>query len=102
MTLSFSDPPEDFRYTNQGECVQIEDVDDQSDFSAIREALGMLGFHDNQQQYMFQVLAAILHLGNVEIGSDSQLGRLFDYSKYSRTTIRVLSRIVPRLPLTAL
>lgn len=74
MSCFLSDPAEDFHYINQGGCVQIEDVDDQSDFSAVREALGMLGFQDNQQQRMFQVLAAILHLGNVEIGSDSQLG----------------------------
>ena len=62
-------PPEDFHYTNQGDCVEISDVDDQSELSTTREALRLLGFHDDHQQHMFRVLASILHLGNIEISS---------------------------------
>ena len=64
-------PPEDFHYTNQGDCVVISDVDDESEFSTTREALRLLGFHDDHQQHMFRVLASILHLGNIEISSGS-------------------------------
>lgn len=64
-------PPEDFHYTNQGDCEVIPDVDDESEFSTTREALRLLGFHDDHQQHMFRVLASILHLGNIEISSGS-------------------------------
>lgn len=71
--ILFIGPPEDFHYTNQGGCFQVTDGNDQSDFSTTREALQLLGFHDNQQLHLFRVLAAILHLGNTEIGSSVEL-----------------------------
>ncbi len=61
-------PPTEFHYTNQGGCVQINGVSDQSEFRNTREALRMLGFHDDHEAYLFRVLAAILHLGNVQVG----------------------------------
>lgn len=45
-------------------------MDDQSELSTTREALRLLGFHDDRQQHLFQVLASILHLGNIEITDD--------------------------------
>lgn len=45
-------------------------MDDQSELSTTREALRLLGFHDDHQQHLFQVLASILHLGNIEITDD--------------------------------
>ena len=59
---------ESFHYTSQGECVTINDVNDQSEFNATKEAMQLLGFHGDHLGGMFRVLSAILHLGNVEVG----------------------------------
>ena len=73
MCVSAGDP-EDFYYASMGGCVSIPDIDDQSDFSTLTEALEMLGFHDDQQRHIFRVLASVLHLGNAEISGTQQGG----------------------------
>ena len=70
----FSGPPDSFHYTGQGTCVAIDNVDDQSEFNATREAMKLLGFHDEQLGGVFQVLSAILHLGNVVVGQKKKGG----------------------------
>ena len=45
----------------------IEGVDDNRDFLAMHEAMGMLGISDHQKTDIFTVLAAILHLGNIQL-----------------------------------
>jgi len=64
-------PPEDFYYTNQGEDAYIENVDDAATFQETKDAMELLGIYSESQRMMFRVLAAILHLGNVQI-SQSQ------------------------------
>ncbi|XP_071452238.1 unconventional myosin-Va isoform X1 [Hetaerina americana] len=56
-----------FHYTNQGESSSIDGIDDLEAFSETRSALSLLGFSESDQMSMFRVLAAILHLGNVNI-----------------------------------
>lgn len=60
-------PPEDFYYTNQGEDAYIDNVDDAALFQDTREAMELLGIYSESQRMMFRVLAAILHLGNIQI-----------------------------------
>ncbi|XP_034536062.1 unconventional myosin-Va isoform X2 [Notolabrus celidotus] len=66
----------DFVYTRQGRSPVIEGVDDTKELSNTRHAFTMLGINETYQMGLFQVLAAILHLGNVEIkdrDSDSSI-----------------------------
>ncbi|XP_016888053.1 unconventional myosin-Va isoform X10 [Cynoglossus semilaevis] len=66
----------DFLYTRQGRSPVIEGVDDTKELSTTRNAFTLLGINESYQMGLFQVLAAILHLGNVEIkdrDSDSSL-----------------------------
>ena len=65
----------EFHYLNQGNDPVIDGVDDLACFEETVSALTMLGFTYKQQDDMFRILAAILHLGNVDIkNSDSQGG----------------------------
>ncbi len=48
--------------------ILIDDVDDTDEFRNTREAMQCLGYHGNEVNQMFRVLAAILNLGNVEVG----------------------------------
>ncbi|CAJ1049033.1 unconventional myosin-Va isoform X9 [Xyrichtys novacula] len=57
----------DFAYTRQGRSPVIEGVDDTKELCTTRNAFTLLGINESYQMGLFQVLAAILHLGNVEI-----------------------------------
>nr|XP_020447985.1 unconventional myosin-Va isoform X6 [Monopterus albus] len=57
----------DFLYTRQGGSPVIDGVDDSKELCTTRNAFTLLGINDSNQMGLFQVLAAILHLGNVEI-----------------------------------
>ncbi|XP_070828098.1 unconventional myosin-Va isoform X2 [Chaetodon trifascialis] len=57
----------DFLYTRQGRSPVIDGVDDTKELSTTRNAFTLLGINESYQMGLFQVLAAILHLGNVDI-----------------------------------
>ncbi|XP_062244378.1 unconventional myosin-Va isoform X1 [Platichthys flesus] len=66
----------DFLYTRQGRSPVIDGVDDTKELCTTRNAFTLLGINESYQMGLFQVLAAILHLGNVEIkdrDSDSSI-----------------------------
>ncbi|KAH0549561.1 unconventional myosin-Va isoform X1 [Cotesia glomerata] len=61
-----------FHYLNQGNCFTIDNLDDSRTFQDTLSAMTRLGFESKQQEDVFKILAAILHLGNVEIIQDSR------------------------------
>ncbi|XP_014816274.1 PREDICTED: unconventional myosin-Vb [Calidris pugnax] len=58
---------EDFFYTSQGGDTSIDGVDDADDFEKTRHAFTLLGVKESHQTTIFRIIAAILHLGNLEI-----------------------------------
>ncbi|KAF2355766.1 IQ motif EF-hand binding site [Trinorchestia longiramus] len=56
-----------FSYLNQGDSAYITGVDDAADFQETCKAFVLLGLQDAHLQPVFTVLAAILHLGNVQL-----------------------------------
>ncbi|KAI3377056.1 hypothetical protein L3Q82_000264 [Scortum barcoo] len=65
-----------FLYTRQGRSPVIDGVDDTKELCTTRNAFSLLGINESYQMGLFHVLAAILHLGNVEIkdkDSDSSI-----------------------------
>ncbi|KAK7892140.1 hypothetical protein WMY93_024103 [Mugilogobius chulae] len=58
-----------FQYTRLGGDISIEGVDDKKDMEETRQTFSLLGLKEDFQLDVFKVLAAILHLGNVEIRS---------------------------------
>ncbi|CAG8558760.1 8590_t:CDS:2, partial [Racocetra fulgida] len=59
-----------YRYLNvaKGSKSSVEDVDN---FNELKQALKSLGFHKKHVAQMFQLLASILHLGNIQFVQDS-------------------------------
>ncbi|XP_051512655.1 unconventional myosin-Va [Myxocyprinus asiaticus] len=57
----------DFHYTKQGRNPVIDGVDDAKEMSSTRNAFTLLGVNETYQMGLFQILASILHLGNVEV-----------------------------------
>ena len=60
-------PVEHFDYLNQGGSPVIEGVDDKADFDATRRSLTTIRVSEDKQADIFNLLGALLHLGNVKI-----------------------------------
>ncbi|XP_060116277.1 unconventional myosin-Va isoform X1 [Heteronotia binoei] len=58
-----------FHYTKQGGSPVIDGIDDAKEMENTRRACTLLGIVDSYQMGIFQILAAILHLGNVSFTS---------------------------------
>jgi myosin heavy subunit len=58
----------DFHYLNQSGTGEIPSLDDAKEFNETRAALTTIGIGSSTQADMFRLLAALLHLGNIEIG----------------------------------
>lgn len=58
--------PEDFYYLNRSGCFTVKDIDDSKDFKELQDAMDMIGFTKQEQTNCFQILAGILHLGNIK------------------------------------
>jgi myosin-5 len=57
----------DFQYLNQGGEPTIPNVNDAEEFNATRKALETIGLGSDTQSQIFAVLAALLHIGNVQV-----------------------------------
>uniref|UniRef100_A0A8B9VZ21 Myosin VB n=1 Tax=Anas zonorhyncha TaxID=75864 RepID=A0A8B9VZ21_9AVES len=66
----FKDLGLNFFYTSQGGSTSIDGVDDADDFEKTRHAFTLLGVKESHQMAIFRIIAAILHLGNLEIESE--------------------------------
>ncbi|KAM9854202.1 unconventional myosin-Va-like [Aulostomus maculatus] len=62
---------DDFYCTNLGQNPVIEGVDDAEEMCNTRRAFSLLGIGGGDQMAVFQILAAILHLSNVEVKDQS-------------------------------
>uniref|UniRef100_A0A8B9TCK9 Myosin VC n=1 Tax=Anas platyrhynchos TaxID=8839 RepID=A0A8B9TCK9_ANAPL len=58
---------EEFNYTRMGGNTVIEGVDDRANMVETQKTFALLGLKEDFQMDIFKTLAAILHLGNVEI-----------------------------------
>ena len=64
-----ADPMQDFSYLNQSGCSSIEGVDDATDFATLKSAMTAVGINHQQQTEVFEVLAGILWLGNIQFSA---------------------------------
>ncbi|XP_048201605.1 unconventional myosin-VIIb [Perognathus longimembris pacificus] len=58
--------PSEYHYLTMGNCTSYEGLNDAKDYAHIRSAMKILLFSDSENWDISKLLAAILHLGNVE------------------------------------
>ncbi|KAK9083352.1 hypothetical protein Scep_029823 [Stephania cephalantha] len=58
--------PKSYHYLNQSNCYELVGVNDAHDYLATRHAMDVVGISQEEQDAIFRVVAAILHLGNIE------------------------------------
>ncbi|KAK4406028.1 Myosin-8 [Sesamum angolense] len=63
--------PKTYHYLNQSNCIELAGVDDTKEYVDTRRAMDVVGISSDEQDAIFRVVAAILHLGNIEFGKTS-------------------------------
>ncbi|KAL0094988.1 P-loop containing nucleoside triphosphate hydrolase protein [Phycomyces blakesleeanus] len=57
--------PESFLYTSRSGCLDVDDINDVTDFNETIKAMGVVGLQKTEQDEIFKMLSIILWLGNV-------------------------------------
>uniref|UniRef100_A0A5B6YR02 Putative Myosin 2 isoform 1 n=1 Tax=Davidia involucrata TaxID=16924 RepID=A0A5B6YR02_DAVIN len=65
--------PRTFHYLNQSNCYELDGVDDSKEYIATRRAMDVVGISSEEQDAIFRVVAAILHLGNIEFAKGKEI-----------------------------
>ncbi|KAK6937695.1 IQ motif, EF-hand binding site [Dillenia turbinata] len=65
--------PRTFHYLNQSNCYALDGVDDSKEYLATRRAMDIVGISSAEQDAIFRVVAAILHLGNIEFKKGKEI-----------------------------
>ncbi|KAL9686540.1 hypothetical protein QQ045_024001 [Rhodiola kirilowii] len=75
--------PKSFHYLNQSNCYELLGVNDAEDYLTTRRAMDIVGIGVNEQDAIFRVVAAILHLGNIDFakGEDSDTSVVTEESR---------------------
>ncbi|KAK4774724.1 hypothetical protein SAY86_009659 [Trapa natans] len=64
--------PSSFHYLNQSNCYSLDGVSDAEEYLATRRAMDVVGISEEEQEAIFRVVAAILHLGNIEFSKGEE------------------------------
>lgn len=62
--------PDHYFYTRQGHATKVDTINDRNDHRDVNASLNILQFDSSDQDTLWRVVAAILHLGNVEFTID--------------------------------
>ncbi|CAN6478842.1 unnamed protein product [Victoria cruziana] len=65
--------PKAFHYLNQSNCYELAGVSDAHDYIATRRAMDVVGISEKDQDAIFRVIAAILHLGNIVFAKGKEI-----------------------------
>ncbi|KAH9297946.1 hypothetical protein KI387_029628, partial [Taxus chinensis] len=65
--------PTSFHYLNQTNCFKLDGVSDAEEYLATRRAMDVVGITPEEQDAIFRVVAAILHLGNINFTKGKEI-----------------------------
>ncbi|KAM3731026.1 hypothetical protein ACB098_12G131000 [Castanea mollissima] len=64
--------PKSLHYLNQSNCYELVGVNDAHDYLTTKRAMDIVGISQKEQDAIFRVVAAILHLGNVDFAKGEE------------------------------
>ncbi|TYH55389.1 hypothetical protein ES332_D09G232000v1 [Gossypium tomentosum] len=65
--------PRTFHYLNQSNCYELDGVDSSKEYLLTKRAMDVVGISQGEQDGIFRVVAAILHLGNIEFKKGQEI-----------------------------
>ncbi|KAJ6700754.1 MYOSIN [Salix koriyanagi] len=86
--------PKSFHYLNQSNCYELDGVNDSHEYLATRRAMDIVGISDQEQEGIFRVVAAILHLGNVNFAKGQEIDSSVIKDEKSRFHLNVTSELL--------
>uniref|UniRef100_A0A672JAS9 Myosin Ic, paralog b n=1 Tax=Salarias fasciatus TaxID=181472 RepID=A0A672JAS9_SALFA len=78
----------------QGNCPKVSSINDRSDWKVVRKALSVIGFNEDDVEELLNIIASVLHLGNVQYGGEDGTACIT-----SDTQIKYLARLMSPLNL---
>ncbi|ETL89032.1 hypothetical protein L917_11962 [Phytophthora nicotianae] len=63
--------PHDYEYLRKSECFNIHSCDDAKEFATTKRCLETIGITEDRQEMVFELLAAVLHLGNLQFAMEN-------------------------------
>uniref|UniRef100_A0A8D3B5P4 Myosin Ic, paralog b n=1 Tax=Scophthalmus maximus TaxID=52904 RepID=A0A8D3B5P4_SCOMX len=80
--------PQQYQYLVKGNCPKVSSINDRSDWKMVRKALSVIGFNEDDVEELLNIIASVLHLGNVQYGGEEGNACIT-----SDTQIKYLSRV---------
>ncbi|XP_025817051.1 myosin-17-like isoform X8 [Panicum hallii] len=65
--------PSSFHYLNQSACINVDGINDAEEYLATRNAMDTVGITEQEQEAIFRVVAAVLHLGNINFAKGREV-----------------------------
>ncbi|KAI3798106.1 hypothetical protein L1987_33375 [Smallanthus sonchifolius] len=85
--------PQTFHYLNQTNCYELNGVDECKEYHATRKAMDVVGISSNEQEAIFRIVAAILHLGNIEFIKDNEPDTSKPKDDQSRSHLKIAAEL---------
>ncbi|KAG6596139.1 myosin-like protein [Phytophthora cinnamomi] len=63
--------PHDYEYLRKSECFSIHSCDDAKEFATTRRCMETIGITEDRQEMVFELLAAVLQLGNLQFAMEN-------------------------------
>nr|XP_016446320.1 PREDICTED: myosin-17-like [Nicotiana tabacum] len=86
--------PKSFHYLNQSKCYALDGVNDADEYLATRRAMDIVGISEEEQDAIFRVVAAILHLGNVEFAKGEEIDSSVIKDEQSRFHLNMTAELL--------
>uniref|UniRef100_UPI003AABA897 unconventional myosin-Ic n=1 Tax=Centroberyx gerrardi TaxID=166262 RepID=UPI003AABA897 len=67
-TLDLARNPQNYQYLVKGNCPRVSSINDKNDWKAVMKALSIIGFTEGEVQELLNIIASVLHLGNIQFG----------------------------------
>ncbi|XP_049917844.1 unconventional myosin-Ic-like [Epinephelus moara] len=62
--------PQQYQYLVKGNCPKVSSINDRSDWKTVKKALTVIGFSEEEVEELLNIIASVLHLGNVQYGGE--------------------------------
>ncbi|KAG4913301.1 hypothetical protein JHK86_053734 [Glycine max] len=85
--------PRMFHYLNQSNCFELEGVDESKEYRDTRRAMDIVGISSEEQDAIFKVVAAILHLGNIEFAKGKEIDSSMPKDEKSRFHLQTAAEL---------